>query len=132
MGLREVWGEHMKVKFDIQRFINLIREDESRYIFSTEDVLWFIVDSLCDAGIDAELKYQDNDFIVIVYGEEAQISCLLDSSDAPENALVGSLEQLVDEINRSKTQSAWYSYRRGEHFVSFEEKKTEKVARATL
>ncbi|MDD5435353.1 MAG: hypothetical protein PH343_07990 [Nitrospira sp.] len=118
----------MKVKIDVKRFTDSIQKDESGYIFQEEDIYCVIVDSLNEAGIDAELKYQDTDFSIIVDGERAYISYF---ADDPANALIQSLKSLSDEINSSKTRHAWYSYKQGEYFVSFEEKKQEGVAQAT-
>lgn len=119
----------MKVKIDIQKFVDSIQKDESGYIFSEEDVFRFIVDSLNDAGIDAELKYQDTDFRIVVSDVQAFVTTW---TDDPAKSLIQSLKNLSDEINSSKTLEAWYSYHKGEHFVSFEEKKQEEeVAEAT-
>jgi hypothetical protein len=112
----------LKIKIDIQKFVESIQKDESGYIFSEEDAFRYIVDSLNDAGIDAELRYQDTDFSIIVDGERVYISYF---ADDPASALIQSLRSLSDEINSSKTRHSWYSYQKGEHFISFEEKKPE-------
>lgn len=117
----------MKLKIDVGKFVESIQKDESGYIFQEEDVYRFIVDSLNEAGIDAELKYQDTDFSIHVDVEKAYISYF---ADAPDKALIESLKSLSNEINSSKTRHSWYSYKQGEHFISFEEKKQDEVAQA--
>lgn len=117
----------MKIKIDIKKFTDSVQKDESGYIFQAEEVYRFIVDSLNEAGIDTELKYQDTDFSILVDGEKAYISYF---ADAPDKALIESLKSLSNEINSSKTRHSWYSYKQGEHFISFEEKKQDEVAQA--
>lgn len=117
----------MKLKIDVGKFVESIQKDESGYIFSEEDVYRFIVDSLTEAGMDAEMKYQDTDFSIVVDGERAYISYF---ADDPVKALIQSLRHLSNEINSSKTIQSWYSYKNGEHFIYFEDKKQDEVEMA--
>lgn len=118
----------MKVKIDIQKFIDSLQKDESGYIFDDSVIFRFLADILNEAEIEAEARYQDCDWSIVVAGEKHYFGTPI--FDEPAKVLILSSCYFADAVNSGKRYDAWYSYSKGEHFISFEEKKQDEVAEA--
>lgn len=118
----------MKVKIDIQKFVDGLQKDDQEYIFDDATIFRFLADILNEAGIEAEARYQDCDWSIMVAGEKHYFGTPL--FDEPAKVLILSSQYFADAVNSGERYNAWYSYQKGEHFISFEQKKPEEVAQA--
>lgn len=92
---------------------------EEEPIFFEKDIYKYIVDTLNAAGLDAEIRYQDTDHSIIVMGEMAYISVMIETS---EQALTDTLEHLADELNSSESLESYLSYKNGKYSITIEKR----------
>lgn len=111
-----------KIKIDTQTFIDALEklEDGSGYVWDYAAVFRFIADILNGAGIEAEARYQDCDWSIVMAGEKHYFGTPL--LDEPAKVLIQSIMYFADAVNSGDQYEAWYSYCSGEHFLNLKPK----------
>ena len=108
----------MKLKINAKTFIeSLLKQDDGSVQLDVGIISAYIVGILDNAGIEAEARYQDTDWSISIKGKKYYIALDIDGHQ-PENQLLSTIRNFVDELNSGNDYEAWYSYRKGDHYLN--------------
>lgn len=122
-------NEGKKIEISIEDFKNVLPETSDGEVYVTEErVDRFLVDVLNDAGIEAEMIYEDTSYYIVFpeYDVKAYVTIISLAND-PESNLIKAVEYLTDEVNSSEKLQSWYSYKGGKHYINIRVRTEEEV-----
>jgi hypothetical protein len=117
-------NEIIRIKIDPKAFIATLPNTKDRGVELDDGIISvYLADIFGEAGVEAEARYHDTDWNVVVKEEKYYIG--VDFSNDPEASLLKSIRDFLDELNSMNDFEAWYSYRNKMHYLNLKQKDPE-------